>query len=167
MDHCSAHQGYFCLWKEMLYPGYLWKLTNSYFKISLTLTVSADPCSVFYISICSSISYCQCKLWVDTPLLICLISYMSVTCLMSTLTTLLNWEQRWTWVWASSGSWWWTGEPGLLQSVGSQRVGHDWATGQQQQQQQPPSPPVARLWNTVGFSFHQKKKKMFGVLTTK
>ena len=34
----------------------------------------------------------------------------------------------WTWVWASSGSWWWTGKPGMLQSQGSQRVGHDWAT---------------------------------------
>ena len=34
----------------------------------------------------------------------------------------------WTWVWASSGSWWWTGKPGVLQSMGSQRVGHDWAT---------------------------------------
>ena len=32
---------------------------------------------------------------------------------------------RWTWVWASSGSWW-TGKPGALQSMGSQRVGHDW-----------------------------------------
>ena len=35
---------------------------------------------------------------------------------------------RWTWVWASSGSWWWTGKPGMLQSMGLQRVGHDWAT---------------------------------------
>ena len=35
---------------------------------------------------------------------------------------------RWTWVWVSSGSWWWTGKPGVLQSMGSQRVGHDWAT---------------------------------------
>ena len=35
---------------------------------------------------------------------------------------------RWTWVWVSSGSWWWTGEPGVLQSMGSQRVGHNWAT---------------------------------------
>ena len=34
----------------------------------------------------------------------------------------------WTWVWASSRSWWWTGRPGVLQSVGSQRVGNDWAT---------------------------------------
>ena len=33
---------------------------------------------------------------------------------------------QWTWVWASSGSWWWTGKPGMLQSIGSQRVRHDW-----------------------------------------
>ena len=64
---------------------------------------------------------------------------------------------QWTWVWASSGSWWWTGKPGVLQSIGSQsrtwlsnwtdwtesslarslagyspcshRIRHDWATG--------------------------------------
>ena len=35
---------------------------------------------------------------------------------------------RWTWVWAGSGSWWWTGKPGLLQSMGLQRVRHNWAT---------------------------------------
>ena len=34
----------------------------------------------------------------------------------------------WTSVWVSSGSWWWTGKPGILQSMGSQRVEHDWAT---------------------------------------
>ena len=34
----------------------------------------------------------------------------------------------WTWVWASSGSWWWTGKPGVLQSMGPQRVGHNWVT---------------------------------------
>ena len=33
----------------------------------------------------------------------------------------------WTWVWASSGNWWWTGKPGVLQSMGLQRVWHDWA----------------------------------------
>ena len=36
---------------------------------------------------------------------------------------------RWTWVWASSRSWWWTGRPGMLRSMGLQRVGHDWVTG--------------------------------------
>ena len=35
---------------------------------------------------------------------------------------------RWTWVWVISGSWWWTGRPGMLRFMGSQRVGHDWAT---------------------------------------
>ena len=35
---------------------------------------------------------------------------------------------RWTWVWAGSGSWWWTGKPGMLQSMGSQRVEHNWVT---------------------------------------
>ena len=34
----------------------------------------------------------------------------------------------WTWVWVSSRSWWWTGKPGVLQSMGSQSIGHDWAT---------------------------------------
>ena len=40
---------------------------------------------------------------------------------------------QWTWVWVNSGSWWRTGRPGVLQSMGSQRVGHDWVTEQQQQ----------------------------------
>ena len=35
---------------------------------------------------------------------------------------------RWTWVWVNSGSWWWTGRPGVLRFMGSERVGHDWAT---------------------------------------
>ena len=40
-----------------------------------------------------------------------------------------GWQRmRWLWVWASSGSWWWTGKPGVLQSMGLQRVRLDWAT---------------------------------------
>ena len=35
---------------------------------------------------------------------------------------------RWTWVWVNSGSWWWTGRPGVLLFMGSQRVRHNWAT---------------------------------------
>ena len=35
---------------------------------------------------------------------------------------------QWTWVWVNSRSWWWIGGPGMLQSMGSQRVGHDWVT---------------------------------------
>ena len=37
-------------------------------------------------------------------------------------------QTRWTWVWVNSGSWWWTGRPGMLQFLGSRRVGHDWVT---------------------------------------
>ena len=35
---------------------------------------------------------------------------------------------QWTWVWVNSWSWWWTRRPGVLWFMGSQRVGHDWAT---------------------------------------
>ena len=35
---------------------------------------------------------------------------------------------QWTWVWVNSRSWWWTGRPGVLRFVGSQRVGRDWVT---------------------------------------
>ena len=34
---------------------------------------------------------------------------------------------QWTWVWVTSGSWWWTKRPNVLLSMGLQRVGHDWA----------------------------------------
>ena len=34
----------------------------------------------------------------------------------------------WPWVWVDSGSWWWTGRPGVLWFMGSQRVGNDWVT---------------------------------------
>ena len=37
-------------------------------------------------------------------------------------------QEWWTWVWVRSGNWWWTGKTGMLQYMGSQRVGHDWAT---------------------------------------
>ena len=35
---------------------------------------------------------------------------------------------RWMWVWVNPGSWWWTGRPGVLWFMGSQKVGHDWVT---------------------------------------
>ena len=42
---------------------------------------------------------------------------------------------QWTWVWANSRRWWRTGKPGMQQSMGLQRVRHDWVTEQYQQQQ--------------------------------
>ena len=37
-------------------------------------------------------------------------------------------QTSWAWVWGSSGSWYWTEKPGVVQSMGSQRVAHNWAT---------------------------------------
>ena len=36
----------------------------------------------------------------------------------------------WTWIWVNSRSWWWTGKPGMLQSMGLKRVRRDWTTEQ-------------------------------------
>ena len=47
---------------------------------------------------------------------------------LSTFAVHLASPTRWTWVWVNSGSWWWTGMPGVLQFMGLQRVGYDWAT---------------------------------------
>ena len=52
-----------------------------------------------------------------------------------------------TWTWANSKRWWGTERPGLLQSMGSQRVRHDWAT---EQQQPPPMEKVTMLSNGKG-----------------
>ena len=40
---------------------------------------------------------------------------------------MVGWQSltQWTWVWVNPGSWWWTGRPGVLQSMGLQTVGHD------------------------------------------
>ena len=45
----------------------------------------------------------------------------------------MAWLTQWTWVWANSGRWWRTGMPEVLQSMGLQRIGHDWVTEQQLQ----------------------------------
>ena len=53
---------------------------------------------------------------------------MYTTVLLTTQKSTCRKRTRWTWVWPSSGSRWWTGKPGMLQSTGWQRVRHDWAT---------------------------------------
>ena len=40
---------------------------------------------------------------------------------------------QWTWVWVNSRSWWWSGRPGVLQSMGPQRVRHEWTDWQKTQ----------------------------------
>ena len=59
---------------------------------------------------------------------------------------------QWTWFWVDFASWWWTGRPGVLRFMGSQRVGHDWVTeltGWHRTVflQQPAGPPQ---WNSAG-----------------
>ena len=49
---------------------------------------------------------------------------------------------RSTWVWVDSGSWWWTGKPGVLRFMGSQRVRNDWATELNCPQQTWPRPDL-------------------------
>ena len=41
---------------------------------------------------------------------------------------MVGWYHQWTCVWVNSGSWWWTGRPSVLQSMGSQRVRRNWVT---------------------------------------
>ena len=52
---------------------------------------------------------------------------------------------QWTWVWVNSGRWWRTGEPGVLQTRGSQRVRYNWATEQRRRNQN-----KVAIGNTVG-----------------
>ena len=54
---------------------------------------------------------------------------------------------QWTWVWANSGSWCWTGRPGMLQIMRPQRVGHNWATELNWTEELPSSSPVSMLGN--------------------
>ena len=54
---------------------------------------------------------------------------------------------QWTWVWASSGSWWWTGTPGVLQSMGSQRVGYYWETELTEVQWKPDMCLLIHCWS--------------------
>ena len=65
------------------------------------------------------------------PRMAALQASMSFT-MSQSLLKLMSWWMasltQWKWVWASWRSWWWTGKPGTLQSMGLQRIRHDWAT---------------------------------------
>ena len=56
----------------------------------------------------------------------------------------------WTWVWVGYRSWWWTAKPGVLQSMGSQRVGHDWWWNRTEQPLQVLL--LSSLWNSFSSS---------------
>ena len=58
---------------------------------------------------------------------------------------------EWTWVWKSSRSWWWTGKPVMLQSMGSQRVGHGWTDWS------------LTIWESPRSISHRHKRKKDGI----
>ena len=63
---------------------------------------------------------------------------------------------QWTWVWVNSGSWRWTRRPGMLQSMGLQRVGHDWES----ELNEPKKQYAWMLWcNFSLYSTPQKESK--------
>ena len=62
---------------------------------------------------------------------------------------------RWTWVWVDSGSCWWTGRPGVLWFMGSQRVRHDWVTELNWTELSHPFWCFALLKNKIFFSFKE------------
>ena len=57
---------------------------------------------------------------------------------------------QWTWVWVNSGSWWWIGRPGVLWSMGSRTLGHDWVT--------------KLNWTEIGHNFSSKEQWSFNFL---
>jgi len=74
--------------------------------------VSYNVCVSF--SVCMSLSVCVC---------LCMMFVHSFTVFVSQSVF-----KSLFWVWVNSGRWWWTGRPGVLRFMGSQGVGHDWAT---------------------------------------
>ena len=59
---------------------------------------------------------------------------------------------QWTWFWETSRRWWRTRKPGMLQSMGLQRVGHDWVTEQH-------NLAFPNLWGMASETLRGKKKK--------
>ena len=64
---------------------------------------------------------------------------------------------RWTWVWVNSRGWWWTGRPGVLRFMGSQRVGHDWATELNVLTRSKNLKPVLSLYYNININYQLRK----------
>ena len=82
------------------------------------------------ISICLYLSSIDPPLgiWMDVAYFYTVSFILSALKMQAWLQIKQNHTSQWTWVWVNSGSWWWTGKPGVLQSMGSQRVRYDLAT---------------------------------------
>ena len=68
---------------------------------------------------------------------------------------------QWTWVWVNSQIWWWTGRPGVLQFMGSQKVRHDWVTELNWTEQ------VAFTGGNQIYQFHESWKEKIKMITCK
>ena len=134
------------IWSAFLFPFHLWtkgmnSLLSAFVQASTKLEVPCkqNPCLLpqnltlwlpingvnFYFVFISAVFF-PCFI-LDVTYVYCQgaasVCYSKLCFLELRRTTLL-----WTWVWVNSKSWWWTGKPGMLRFMGSQRVGHDWAT---------------------------------------
>ena len=94
-------------------------------------------CNIIGFSACQAVSPCSVAILRELLYVLRLLSHLITLSLVQSL--LKEGDDRgwdgWmasltqlSWVWVNSRSWWWTGRPGVLRSMGSQRVGHDWAT---------------------------------------
>ena len=68
---------------------------------------------------------------------------------------------RWTWVWVNSRSWWWTGKPGMMLSMGLQRVGYDWMT------ELNPRVPYFLTFADVSYNSHPLPQQLLSPLKAK
>ena len=92
---------------------------HSFLTVSFSLPAgSPSPPETFIAGILGISALSWCPLWRQWSLL------LPVSIFFKNLASLT----RWMWVSVNSRSWWWTGRPGMLRFMGSQRVGHDWVT---------------------------------------
>ena len=69
---------------------------------------------------------------------------------------------QWAWVWVNSGSWWWTGRPGVLQFMGMQRVGHNWVTELNWTEESQWGCPRTKQWSGMTWAYSLSRKHQNG-----
>ena len=69
---------------------------------------------------------------------------------------------QWAWVWVNSGSWWWTGRPGVLQFMGLQRVGHNWVTELNWTEESQWGCPRTKQWSGMTWAYSLSRKHQNG-----
>ena len=72
---------------------------------------------------------------------------------------------RRTWVWVNSRRWWWTGRPGVLWFMGSQRVGYDWATSLSLFNCTHLTYMQSTSWEMLGWMKHKLESRLLGEIS--